>query len=460
MNENNLYNYQKTCVDHIINHLYCGLFLDMGLGKSVITLTAINYLLYDYCEINSALVIAPKRVIESVWKEEADKWEHLQNLKFSKIIGNEKNRIKAIEKSADIYLISRDNIKWLCEYFNFKLPYEMVIIDELSSFKSFKSQRFKSLRKSRPFIKRLVGLTGTPAPNGYIDLWPQIFLMDMGNRLEKTISMYRDKYFNPAKRKGFIVYSYKLKKNAAKQIEEKIRDICISMTSKDYLELPSVINNYIKLPMSLSLKTQYEKFEKERVMEIVKDPENIIINSINAAALTNKLLQFANGSIYDEEHNVFPIHDIKLEALKDIIDNANGQSVLIAWVYRFDRDRIKEYLKMYAPRDLNSAEDIRDWNNGNIQVLLAHPASAGHGLNLQLGGHIIVWYGLTWSLELYQQFNARLWRQGQNNRVIINHLILKDSYDEEVLHTLTTKDKNQQHLIESIKKKIEKYKLI
>lgn len=471
LKENNLHNYQKACVEHIIDNKFCGVFLDMGLGKTVSTLTALNYLMNDYCEINSVLVIAPKRVAESVWQEEAEKWEHLKHLRFSKIIGSAKQRISAIvETKADIYIISRDNIAWLCAlYGGGKLPFDMVVIDELSSFKSYKSIRFKALRGARPYLKRLVGLTGTPAPNGLIDLWPQIYLMDRGERLEKTISRYREKYFRPGQTNGHVVYSYNLLSDSEKLIHEKIEDICISMKADDYLEMPERTDNYIKLYMPEDVKKRYNDFEKNKVLDLFKpkqsDLENnndstnnqVEINAVNAAALSNKLLQFANGAIYDEDKNVFPIHDIKLEALKELIEDANGQSVLVAWTYQFDRDRIKNYLKQYKPRELKTNKDIEDWNAGKIQVMLAHPASAGHGLNLQAGGNIIVWFGQTWSLELYQQFNARLYRQGQRNNVIIHHLVLQGTHDEDVITALNFKNKSQNALMDSIKAKISKY---
>lgn len=473
LSENNLHNYQNACVEHIITHPYCGLFIDMGLGKTVTTLTAINYLMNDYCEINSVLVVAPKRVAESVWQEEAEKWNHLKHLRFSKIIGSAKKRTDAIfSTKADIYIISRDNIAWLCAmYGGGKLPFDMVVVDELSSFKSYKSQRFKALRGSRPYLKRFVGLTGTPAPNGLIDLWPQIYLMDRGERLEKTISRYREKYFRPGQTSGHVVYSYTLLSESEQLIHQKIEDICISMKAEDYLQMPERMDNYIKLHMPEDIKKQYLDFEKNKVLDLINSTETVLneatgeyeekpveVNVVNAAALSNKLLQFANGAVYDENKNVFPIHDIKLEALKEIIEDANGQSVLIAWTYQFDRDKIKEYLKAYKPRELKTNDDIKDWNAGKIQVMLAHPASAGHGLNLQAGGNIIIWFGQTWSLELYQQFNARLYRQGQQNQVIVHHLILQDTHDEDVIKALQIKDKKQNALMESIKAKINKYK--
>ena len=472
LTESNLHNYQKACVEHIITHPFCGVFLDMGLGKTVSTLTAINYLINDYCEINSVLVIAPKRVAESVWQEEAEKWAHLQHLRFSKIIGTQKQRIAAVmETKADVYIISRDNVAWLCTlYGGGKLPFDMVVIDELSSFKSYKSVRFKALRGARPYLKRLVGLTGTPAPNGLIDLWPQIYLMDRGDRLEKTISRYREKYFRPGQTNGHVVYSYNLMSDSEQLIHKRIEDICISIKADDYLEMPMRTDNYIKLRMPDDIKKQYDDFEKNKVLDLFKPEQEYLenvdrwvdkpieINAVNAAALSNKLLQFANGAVYDENRKVFPIHDIKLEALKEIIEDANGQSVFVAWTFQFDRDRIMDYLKKYKPRELKTNKDIEDWNAGKIQVMLAHPASAGHGLNLQAGGNIIVWFGQTWSLELYQQFNARLYRQGQQKGVIVHHLIMKGTHDEDVIQAIKAKDKKQNALMDSIKAKINKYK--
>ena len=476
LTESNLHNYQKACVEHIITHPFCGVFLDMGLGKTVSTLTAINYLMNDYCEINSVLVIAPKRVAESVWQEEAEKWAHLRHLRFSKIIGTQKQRIAAVmETKADVYIISRDNVAWLCAlYGGSKLPFDMVVVDELSSFKSYKSVRFKALRGARPYLKRLVGLTGTPAPNGLIDLWPQIYLMDRGDRLEKTISRYREKYFRPGQTNGHVVYSYNLMSDSEQLIHKKIEDICISMKADDYLEMPMRTDNYIKLRMPDDIKKQYDDFEKNKILDLLNTVETVEeededgnvtlvqkpveVNVVNAAALSNKLLQFANGAVYDEDKNVFPIHNIKLDALKEIVENSNGQSILVAWTYQFDKDRILEYLKSYKPRELKTNKDIEDWNAGRIQVMLAHPASAGHGLNLQAGGNIIVWFGQTWSLELYQQFNARLYRQGQQKGVIIHHLIMKGTHDEDVIQALKAKDKKQNALMDSIKAKINKYK--
>lgn len=460
MDKSNLHKYQKVCVEHIISHPFCGVFLDMGLGKTISTLTAIEELKYDYCEIDTVLVIAPKRVAETVWEEEAKKWDHTKHLTFSKIIGTERQRLAALKVKADVHIISRDNIAWLCSLYAAKLPYDMLVIDELSSFKAHQTQRFKSLRLARPWFKRVVGLTGTPAPNGLINLWSQMYLIDRGERLEKTITAYRSRYFRPGASNGYVVYSYNLLSDSERLIQERIKDICISMRAEDYLEMPERIDNFVRVTMPDKLMDTYKKFEQENVITLANEIEEgtTTVNAVNAAALSNKLLQFANGAMYDENKNVVPIHDLKLEALKEIIEAADGKPVLVAWTYQFDRDRIKNYFRSMAPRELKTAEDINDWNAGKVQLMLAHPASAGHGINLQAGGNIIVWYGLTWSLELYQQFNARLYRQGQKQRTIIHHIVNSGTHDEDVVKALKSKDKTQNNLMNSIKAKLELYR--
>ena len=460
MDRNDLHKYQKVCVEHIITHPFCGVFLDMGLGKTISTLTAIEELKYDYCEIDTVLVVAPKRVAETVWEEEAKNWDHTKHLTFSKIIGTEKQRLAALKVKADVHIISRDNIAWLCSLYAARLPYDMLVIDELSSFKAHQTQRFKSLRLARPWFKRVVGLTGTPAPNGLINLWSQMYLIDRGQRLEKTITAYRSRYFRPGASNGYVVYSYNLLPDSEKLIQEKIKDICISMRAEDYLEMPERIDNFVRVTMPDKLMDMYKKFEEENIITLANEIEQgaTTVNAVNAAALSNKLLQFANGAMYDENKNVVPIHDLKLEALKEIIEAADGKPVLVAWTYQFDRDRIKNYFRSMAPRELRTAEDINDWNAGKVQLMLAHPASAGHGINLQAGGNIIVWYGLTWSLELYQQFNARLYRQGQKQRTIIHHIVTSGTHDEDVVKALKSKDKTQNNLMNSIKAKLELYR--
>lgn len=460
MNESNLHNYQRVCVQHIIDHPFCGVFLDMGLGKTISTLTAINELKYDYCEINTVLVIAPKRVAETVWEEEAKSWDHTRHLKFSKIIGTEKQRLAALKVSADVYVISRDNVSWLCSLYAARLPFDMLVIDELSSFKSHQTQRFKALRLARVWFKRVVGLTGTPAPNGLINLWSQMYLIDRGQRLEKTITAYRSRYFRPGASNGYVVYTYNLLPEAEQLIHNRIKDICISMRAEDYLEMPERIDNFVKVTMPPQLQDAYKRFERESIITFVNDilQKKMTVNAVNAATLSNKLLQFANGAMYGENKEVIYIHDLKLEALKEIIETAEGKPVLVAWTYQFDRDRLMSYFRNLCPRELKTAKDIEDWNSGKVQLMLAHPASAGHGLNLQAGGNIIVWYGLTWSLELYQQFNSRLYRQGQKNRTIIHHIVTMRTHDEDVVWALRSKDKTQNSLMNSIKAKIDKYK--
>lgn len=458
LNRNDLHPYQLQCITHIIEHPYCGLFLDMGLGKTISVLTAIDYLIYSDLDISSVLVVGPKRVIETVWTDEIAKWEHVKHLQTVKIIGSPTKRIEALNQKADIYLISRDNFAWLCGLYGGKhLPFDMIIFDELSSFKSYKSIRFKAAKHIRPGVKRIVGLTGTPAPNGLIDLWPQMYLIDMGDRLEKTVSRYRAKYFRPGKSNGQIVFNYNLIPESDKLIHDKIKDICISMSAIDYLNMPDKILNFVRINFGPQLRKQYDDFEKDNILRLFSDNEIVDISAVNAAALSNKLLQFSNGAIYDDDKNYHVVHNLKLDALEDIVEDANGEPMIIAYQYRHDLERIQERLKRFNPRMLNTEQDIRDWNNKKIQVLLAHPASMGHGLNLQEGGHILTWYGLTWSLELFMQMIARLYRQGQPYPVIINILIMNGTLDEDVSKTIERKDAKQGMLLDAIKARAAKY---
>ncbi|MGM0792413.1 MAG: SNF2-related protein [Bacillota bacterium] len=448
------YHYQTYATQWIIDKKKSALFLEMGMGKSVSTLTAILELLYDYFDVAKVLVIAPLRVASTTWEEEVEKWDHLKDLQISKVLGSEKQRVAALYKKADVYIINRENVTWLVDWFDSDWPFDMVVIDELSSFKSSKAQRFKSLKKVRPFIKRLVGLTGTPAPNGLIDLWPQIYLLDGGERLGKTVTGYREKYFLPDKRNQMIVYTWKLKDGAEDAIYEKLSDICVSMKAKDYLELPERIDNVIPVELPKKAKEQYDQLEKELILSI----EEADVLAGSAAVLANKLLQVANGAVYDEDGEVKPIHDEKLKALDELMEAASGKPVLVFYGYQHDKDRLLHHLKKLKPRLLQSDKDIKDWNQGKVHVLLAHPASAGHGLNLQTGGNIIIWFGLTWSLELYQQANARLWRQGQKQTVVIHHIIAKDTIDERVMKALEDKDVSQAALIEAVKARMNQYK--
>jgi SNF2 family DNA or RNA helicase len=432
----------------------------MGLGKTVTTLTAIKRLMFEELDISTTLVVAPKRVVESVWEAESQKWEHLRGLTFSLVSGDIKKRKAALMKKADIYLISRDNIPWLCGlYGGSMLPFDMLVIDELSSFKSPKSVRFKALRAVQPSFRRVLGLTGTPSPNGLIDLWSQLYLLDRGERLGKFVSNYRDKYFKPGKRNGLIVYKYNILPEAEKEIHNKIADICLSMRAKDYLELPGRINNNILLDMPFEVKEKYLKFEKEQVLKLYTDktPGELEITALNAAALSNKLLQFANGAIYGEEKQWEEVHEVKIEATKELIEAANGSPVLIAWTYRHDLERLKKALAPFGCKELDGDEDVRAWNRKEIPVLLMHPASGGHGLNLQAGGNTIIWFGQTWSLELEQQLNARLDRQGQEKAVVINKLIMRGTLDEDVILSQEAKGRTQDRLMEAVKARMAKY---
>lgn len=459
LNKSDLHGYQNTSIAHIIENPYCGLFLDMGLGKTVASLTAVDRLMYEDFDLDTALVVAPKRVVESVWEQEKNKWSHLKHLKISKIHGNPKQRKAALAVKADIYLVSRDNLAWLIGlYGGSMLPFDMLVIDESSSFKNHKSVRFKALRGVQSSFQRIVILTGTPSPNGLVDIWSQIFILDRGHRLGKFITRFREEYFKPGKRNGAIVYNYNIQKDGEERIYDKIGDICISMEAKDYLDLPGKIDIPVYINFPPELQEKYDKFERDQVMEIIDGLEDgQEISAVNAAALSNKLLQFANGAVYDEDKNYHVVHDLKLDETEEIIKNACGKPVLVAWTYRHDMYRLKEKLKKYNPRELKTDQDITDWNNGKIQVLLMHPASGGHGLNLQEGGNIIVWFGQTWSLELYKQLNARLNRQGQTEVVAIHHLIATKTWDQKVIASLGRKNRTQQSLMDAVKAKIKQY---
>lgn len=446
MNESDLHPYQRYAVDFIERHRFCGLFLDMGLGKTVSTLTAVKRMIYSF-EVSKVLVIAPKKVAETTWTTEADKWEHLRCLKLSKVIGTEKERAEALGADADVYVINRENVCWLVRYLNGRMPFDMLVIDELSSFKSHTAQRFKALKSVRYQFSRIIGLTGTPAPNGYMDLWAELYLLDGGERLGKYITRYREEYFHPLISVGAVVYRYGLNAMSDIVISKKISDICVSMKAGDYLQLPKRIDNTINVILTKDEKRQYDRFESEEILKINGET----ITAANAAAVTNKLLQYANGAIYDETKNVHTIHDAKIEALEELVEAASGDPVLVFYSYRHDAARIMERLKKYDPVMLEGEKDISDWNEGKTKVLITHPASAGHGLNLQAGGHIIVWFGVTWSLELYQQANARLHRQGQTKPVMIYHLITKGTMDERVMKAIANKENGQNAMIDAVR---------
>lgn len=384
LSKEDLHDYQLASVNHIIANTHCALFLEMGLGKTVSTLTAIKHLMFEELEISTVLVVAPKRVADSVWDAEIEKWEHLKDLKISKIVGTAKQRKEALRVKADIYTIGRDNIAWLCgQYGGSMLPFDMLILDELSSFKNPKSIRFKALRNVQPSFKRVVGLTGTPAPNGLIDLWSQIYLLDRGERLGKFITRYREMYFRPGKRNGAIVYKYDITEDGERRIHEKISDICMSMKAKDYLKLPGRIENIIEVKFDENTQKKYDDFERDQVLQLFADQkEDEGISAVNAAALSNKLLQFANGAVYDDDKKYHEVHNLKIEAVKELVEDANGKPVLIAYSYKHDLERLMKALKKYKPKKLSTDQDIKDWNAGKIQVMVMHPASGGHGLNL------------------------------------------------------------------------------
>ena len=442
--------YQQLAEQHIYNVPRCGLFLEMGLGKTVVTLTAISNLIYDKFEINKVLVIAPLRVAEDTWSRESAKWDHLQHLRISKILGTPTQRRKAIVADADIYIINRENVVWLCNELSSigdSWDFDAVVIDELSSFKSPKSQRFRALRKYITKSKVVIGLTGTPAPNGLIDLWSQIYLLDGGERLGKTVTGFRERYFIPNQRNQTTIFNYKPKPEAEENIQNLISDICISMKAEDWLEMPDRIDSIQTVRLSEREMQDYEKFEREAYLQFLEGE----ITAASAAALTGKLLQYSNGAMYLPDGDYVKTSEKKMDMLEELVEAANGKPVLVFYSFRHDLERIQK--KFPKAVKLTDSKDIEAWNNGEISMLLAHPAGAGHGLNLQDGGCIIIWFGLTWSLELYQQANARLYRQGQKQAVIIHHLITEGTRDEDVLRSLQGKEDVQNTVMEALKVK-------
>jgi SNF2 family DNA or RNA helicase len=448
------HDYQKYATDFILEHPVSAILLDMGLGKTVITLTALANLLFDSFEAHRILVIAPLRVARETWPAEADKWNHLQNLICSVAVGTGAERRAALLKSADIYIINRENVHWLIDESSLPFNYDTVVIDELSSFKNGQSQRFKSLMKARPKVKRIIGLTGTPASNGLMDLWAEFRLLDMGKRLGRFITHYRNEYFTPDKRGGMVVFSYKPLPEAERRIYDKISDITISMKSADFLKMPELVSGEYTVRLSDEEGKKYDELKKELVLALL-DGE---ITAANAAALTGKLSQMANGAVYADDGSITHIHERKLDALEDLIEAANGKPVLVAYWFKHDLARITERLHKLRVSfsKLDSADSIKRWNSGELPVALIHPASVGHGLNLQSGGSCIVWFGLTWSLELYQQTNARLWRQGQNaETVVVQHIVTKGTIDERILRVLSKKDSTQAALIDAVKAEVQ-----
>lgn len=448
----NPHDYQQYATEFISTHPISALLLDMGLGKTSITLTAINDLLFDSFEVHKVLVVAPLRVARDTWSAEIEKWEHLKNLRYSVVVGTEQERLNALRTSADVYIINRENIQWLVEESGLTFNFDMAVIDELSSFKNHQSKRFKAFMKIRPKLKRIVGLTGTPASNGLMDLFAEFKLLDMGERLGRFIGQYRNAYFRPDKRNGMVIYSYKPLPDAEQRIYDKISDITISMKATDHLTMPELISSEYTVQLSDKEREKYERLKKDLVLST----ENNEVTAANAASLSNKLSQMANGAVYSDAGEAVHIHDRKLDALEDIIESMNGRPLLVAYWFKHDLERIK---KRFSVREIKSSADISDWNSGKIPVALIHPASAGHGLNLQSGGSALVWFGLTWSLELYQQTNARLWRQGQTaDTVVIQHIIAKGTIDEQIMKALKTKDTTQATLVAAVKADLEVHK--
>lgn len=436
--------YQSYATEFILSHPISAVFLEMGLGKSVITLSAIFDLCLDSFLVCKVLVIAPLRVARDTWPAEINKWDHLKGLSYSVAVGTEKERIDALKKQSTLYIINRENVDWLVHKSGIPFHFDMVVIDELSSFKSYGAKRFKSLLKVRPSVKRIVGLTGTPSSNGLMDLWAEFRILDLGQRLGRYISHYRNTYFKPDKRNAQIIFSYKPLPGAEDEIYKQISDITISMKSTDYLKMPEYVSNEVFVTLSEKEWKVYSDFKEDMVANL-GDEE---IDAVNAAVLSGKLLQMANGAVYDSENKAHVIHDKKLDALEDLIEGANGKPVLVAYWYKHDLERIKD---RFPVKQIQSSKDIEDWNDGKIPIAVIHPASAGHGLNLQSGGSTLIWFGLTWSLELYQQTNARLYRQGQRDTVIVHHIITKNTIDEDVLLALTKKEKTQDALIDAVK---------
>ena len=449
----NPHNYQKYVIEYIEKHPVSAVFLDMGLGKTSISLTAINNLLFDYFAVRKVLVIAPLRVAKNTWSAEINKWDHLNDLKYSIVVGTPAERKNALKAAADIYIINRENIPWLTEYMGAAFDFDMVVIDELSSFKNYQAKRFKALMKARPSIKRIVGLTGTPSSNGLMDLFAEFKLLDMGERLGRFIGQYRNTYFMPDKRNGQVIFSYKPLPGAEDTIYRKISDITISMKAADHLKMPKLVTTDYEVTLSEKEQRKYKELKDNMVLQLSDDE----ITAANAASLSNKLCQMANGAIYDDDKAVIHVHDRKLDALEDVIESMNGKPVLVAYWFKHDYDRIADKLKTLSIpfEKLDTTGSIEKWNNGEIPVALIHPASAGHGLNLQDGGSALVWFGLTWSLELYQQTNARLYRQGQNSdTVVIMHIAAKGTIDEQILKALKKKDSTQSALIDAVKAEI------
>ena len=482
--ERDLHDYQRFCVEFIEAHPQCGVFLDMGLGKTAIALTAVSHLLYDSFEVSRVLIIAPLRVARDTWIAELGKWAHLNGLRLERVLGTPKERIAALSRKAELYIINRENVEWLVRHYaGRKWPFDMLVIDELSSFKNSRARRFLALKKVLSQFIRVVGLTGTPAPNGLEDLWPQIYLLDRGVRLGRTMRSYLDMYFDTPN--SWLPYRRELKPGAEEAIYRRISDICVSMRAADHIKMPERVDNVVEISLSAREEKLYRRMERDMLLPyaaIARDAEDLRhgyapeglspepvehspsrkgdVLALNAASLAGKLLQLANGAVYDEFHNVRVLHDRKLDALEDLIEAANGKPVLVMVNYQHDLARIRQRFGKYSPenpsgvRELKTAQDMEDWNAGKIPVAATQPASTGHGLNLQQGGSTIIWFGLNWSLELYEQANARLWRQGQKETVVVHHLVVRGTMDEQVMRALRDKAADQNALMAAVRARI------
>lgn len=442
--------YQKYSIQKIIENNKYGLFLDMGLGKTVSTLTAFSNL--QLLDTDKMLVIAPLNVAKDTWADEINKWEHLNHMTVSKVLGTPKQRIDALKQDADIYITNKENTKWLCDYYKKDWPFDMIVVDELSTFKNHTSQRFKALKKKLPLVKRFVGLTGTPSPNSMMDLWAQVYLIDSGERLEKSFTRFRERYFKPTHQVSEHVFNWELREDAEELIYQKIEDVCISMKASDYLDMPERIDTVQEVTLSNKERKLYEELERDYILESEEDG-TIVAQS--GASLSQKLLQLSNGAVYTDEQDVRQVHDRKLDKLEEIVEESQGQPILLFYNFKHDKERILERFNQAVVLGSDGYKD--EWDKGNTEILLAHPASAGHGLNLQQGGHIIVWFGLTWSLELYQQANARLYRQGQDNTTIIHHIMTDNTIDQRVYKALQNKELTQDELMNAVKARIAEY---
>lgn len=444
--------YQQFCIDFLLSHPAAGLFLKPGMGKTSIALTAADRLLYDRFEVSKVLVIAPLRVAEDTWSRESEKWDHLRHLRISKVLGTARQRLAALARSADVYCINRENVEWLVKYYGMNWPFDLVIVDELSNFRNPSARRFKALRKVRPLVKHLWGLTGTPRPRSLLDLWAQVYLLDRGERLGKTYTEYRNRYFTPGRQNGYVIYEWRPRPGAEEQVYSLISDICISLETQGNVQMPELLETVRLVPLSPAARALYESMERDAILELGEE----VIDAGSAAAVNGKLLQIAGGAVYDEDHAVHELHADKLDALEDILEEANGEPVLVAYRYQHERDRIMARFPQAV--QLKGSDTIAAWNRGEIPLLLGHPAGVGHGLNLQDGGHIVVWYGPTYDLELDEQFNDRLYRQGQRFTTSIIYLVAEGTVEQDAMAALREKADGQNAMMAAIRARLKKYR--